>query len=115
MARSHDDVNGKCRKVGTCRRNAAESHRKLAKHAQQLASERAGYQQAYDDLARTAEAQQKLIVELQRIVDEQREQLEVVPLKVRSPEQHSFKGPSAPSRFHDDHHKNSIFVLQMRK
>ena len=80
---------------------AAESHRKLAKHAQQLASERAGYQQAYDDLARTAEAQQKLIVELQRIVDEQREQLEVVPLKVRSPEQHSFKGPSAPSRFHD--------------
>ena len=56
---------------------AAESHRKLAKHAQELANERAGYQQAYDDLARTAEAQQKLIVELQRIVDEQREQLEV--------------------------------------
>ena len=51
---------------------AAESHRKLAKHAQELANERAGYQQAYDDLARTAEAQQKLIVELQRIVDEQR-------------------------------------------
>ena len=39
---------------------AAESHRKLAKHAQELANERAGYQQAYDDLARTAEAQQKL-------------------------------------------------------
>ena len=59
----------------TCRRNGSRVHRKLAKHAQQLASERAGYQQAYDDLARTAEAQQKLIVELQRIVDEQREQL----------------------------------------
>lgn len=81
---------------------AAESHRKLAKHAKQLANERAGYQQAYDDLARTAEAQQKLIVELQRIVDEQREQLEVMPLKETSPAiaEHSLKGSSAPSQFY---------------
>ena len=59
---------------------AVQSHRMLSKQAQELANERAAYQQAYDDIARTAEAQQKLIVELQRIVDEQREQLELAPL-----------------------------------
>ena len=59
---------------------AAQSHRMISKRAQELANERAAYQQAYDDIAKTAEAQQKLIVELQRIVDEQREEIELAPM-----------------------------------
>ena len=52
---------------------AAQSHRMTLKAMEELSAERAEYQQAYEDLTQTSEAQQRLIKELQRIIDQQRE------------------------------------------